>query len=202
MGVTALRAEPFGESALLIWCGRGAAAQVAEQARARWPQARDVVPAADSVLIEGISDLVGAIAEIETWPLAPRASVAHRLVELETRYDGPDLAEVARVWSVTPDEVVELHAAAQFQVAFCGFSPGFAYCTGLAPQYAVPRRSNPRPRVDAGSVGLADIYTGVYPTASPGGWQLIGRTEASLWDLSRDEPALLVPGTTVRFVPR
>ncbi len=85
-------------------------------------------------------------------------------------------------------------------MAFVGFSPGFAYCTGLAPELAVPRLDRPRPRVPAGSVGLAGEYAGVYPSASPGGWRLLGRTDAVLWDVSREEPALLTPGTRVRFV--
>jgi KipI family sensor histidine kinase inhibitor len=115
-----------------------------------------------------------------------------------TRYDGPDLAEVAEHWQMTPREVVDLHTSTEMVVAFCGFSPGFAYCTGL--ERTVPRRPNPRTRVPPGSVALADAFTGVYPTASPGGWQLIGRTELVLWDDSRESPATLVPGTRLRFV--
>ena len=91
-------------------------------------------------------------------------------------------------------------AATELTVAFVGFAPGFAYCTGLPPELAVPRLDRPRARVPAGAVGLAGEYTGVYPTASPGGWRLVGRTDARLWDTDRDEPALLTPGTRVRFV--
>lgn len=195
-----LLARPYGATALLISCRPEQALAVAELARARWPQALDVVPAADSVLVDGVGDVLDAAGEVGGWAVPSRAATSSRVVELEMRYDGPDLGEVAAVWGVTPDEVVEIHAAARYVVAFCGFAPGFAYCTGLPSELAMPRRSSPRSRVEPGSVALADVYTGVYPSASPGGWQVIGRTDAALWDLGRDEPALLTPGTNVRFV--
>lgn len=195
-----LVAEPYGGTALLIWCRPGQTLAVAERARQRWPWASDVVPAADSVLVDGIGDATAAAAEVGAWSVATASEAAGRVVELPTRYDGPDLDAVAAIWGVSADVVVEIHTQPLYVVAFCGFAPGFAYCSGLPPERAVPRRSSPRSRVDAGSVALADVYTGVYPTASPGGWQVIGRTDASLWDLSRDEPALLTPGTAVRFV--
>ncbi|MGN6721774.1 MAG: 5-oxoprolinase subunit B family protein [Marmoricola sp.] len=198
----ALVAEPYGTRALLIRSRPDQTLAVAERARARWPEASDVVPAADTVLVDGILDVVAAVAEVRGWSVAPTSTTSNRLVELPTRYDGPDLTDVATLWGVTADQVVEIHTSRFYVVAFCGFAPGFAYCTGLPPDRAVSRRPNPRSRVEAGSVALADIYTGVYPTASPGGWQVIGRTEASLWDLSRDEPALLTPGTGVRFIPQ
>jgi KipI family sensor histidine kinase inhibitor len=88
----------------------------------------------------------------------------------------------------------------ELSVAFSGFAPGFGYLTGLPPDLHVPRRDTPRTRVPAGSLGLAGPYAGIYPRASPGGWQLIGRTELELWDAHRDPPALLAPGTRVRFV--
>lgn len=159
-----------------------------------------MVPAADSVVVDGIDDVEQAAVEVAGWSLVSTHPSIDRSVELPTRYDGPDLDDVAALWGVHRDEVVEIHTSTLFVVAFCGFSPGFAYCTGLGPERAVPRRSSPRPRVEPGSVALADIYTGVYPGASPGGWQVIGRTAASIWDLTRDEPALLSPGTAVRFV--
>ncbi len=92
------------------------------------------------------------------------------------------------------------HTAVDYLVAFLGFTPGFPYLVGLDPALHVPRRATPRTRVPAGSVGLAGSQTGVYPTASPGGWQLIGRTEAVLFDPDRDPPALLAPGDRLRFV--
>lgn len=196
----ALAAEGYGSSALLIWCRPEQTLAVAERVRQRWPSASDVVPAADSVLVDGIADVAAAAAEVRTWSVDAAMVTSERIVELPTRYAGPDLEEVAVAWGVSTDDVVEIHTAPLYVVAFCGFAPGFAYCAGLPPDRAVPRRSSPRARVEAGSVGLADVFTGVYPTASPGGWQIIGRTDASLWDLGRDEPALLAPGTSVRFV--
>jgi KipI family sensor histidine kinase inhibitor len=193
-----LTAVPFGTRSLLIWCPPDRTLALAERARARWPDADDVVPAADSVLVDGVADPISAVTEVGAWVIEPAVSTSDRVVELQTRYGGPDLDDVAAAWQVSVNEVVAIHTSQLHTVAFCGFSPGFAYCTGLA--RPVPRRASPRARVEAGSVALADIYTGVYPTASPGGWQVIGRTDASLWDLARDDPALLTPGTGVRFV--
>ncbi len=133
-----------------------------------------------------------------TYPRSPRA---REVVELPVRYDGPDLADVAALWGVPEREVARIHAATEFRVAFCGFAPGFGYLTGLPARYDVPRRATPRTAVHAGAVGLAGPYTGVYPRASPGGWQLIGTTDAVLWDTAREPAALLSPGTRVRFVP-
>src|SRR5579875_3540977 len=113
---------------------------------------------------------------------------------------GPHLAEVAAVWGVPPGEVAAIHSAIVHEVAFCGFGPGFAYLSGIGEQRAVPRRASPRTRVPAGSVALAGCYTGIYPWPSPGGWQLIGRTELAVWDPAREPPALLRPGCRVRFV--
>jgi len=96
--------------------------------------------------------------------------------------------------------VVTTHTGTELVVAFCGFAPGFPYCTGLPERLAVPRLDSPRTRVPAGAVGLAGPFTGIYPTASPGGWRLIGHTDLVLWDTDRDPPATLVPGTRVRFV--
>ena len=114
-------------------------------------------------------------------------------------YDGPDLAEVARLTGLGEDEVVAAHAGTPWRVAFGGFAPGFAYLVGGDPRLQVPRRDEPRTRVPAGAVGLAGEFSGVYPRESPGGWQLIGRTDAVMWDLDRDPPALLAAGLTVRF---
>jgi KipI family sensor histidine kinase inhibitor len=122
-------------------------------------------------------------------------------VELPVSYDGDDLAEVAAAVGLSVPEVIELHAGAEYIVRFCGFSPGFAYLDGLDPRLHVARRSSPRTAVPAGSVAVAGEFTGVYPRSSPGGWRLLGRTDADLWDVARDPPALLSPGTSVRFVP-
>lgn len=202
MVIAPLAVEPYGAAALVIWCAPDQTLGVAERARARWPQAREVVPGADSVVVEGIAEVEQAVIEVAQWSVLATSGEHDALVELPTIYDGPDLVEVARHWGVGPDEAVLIHTAPTYRVAFCGFAPGFAYCTGLPADREVPRRASPRPRVAAGSVALAGAFTGIYPTPSPGGWQIVGRTTAPLWDLGREEPALLVPGTRVRFVAR
>jgi KipI family sensor histidine kinase inhibitor len=115
-------------------------------------------------------------------------------------YDGADLAEVAKETGLSEREVVRLHANARYAVAFCGFAPGYGYLTGLDPRLHLPRRNTPRTKVPAGSVAIAGEYSAVYPRESPGGWHLIGRTDLVVWDVDRDPPQLLVPGTRVRFV--
>ena len=115
-------------------------------------------------------------------------------------YDGEDLDDVARLMDLTTSEVIAAHQAATWQVAFCGFAPGFAYMTCEDARFDLPRRPSPRTRIPAGSVALAGRFCGVYPQETPGGWQLIGRTEVPMWDLGRDPPALLRPGVRCRFV--
>lgn len=174
------------------------------EARLREVAALDVVPAARTVLFDGVRDVAGLVDAVESWPKSrgagPPYGQGQRRVEVPTVYDGEDLAEVARVWEMTTREVVATHTSCEMVVAFCGFAPGFAYCAGLPAALAVPRLDSPRPKVPAGAVGLAGEFTGVYPQASPGGWQLIGRTDLTLWDETRDAPATLSPGTVVAFV--
>lgn len=162
--------------------------------------ALEVVPAAATVLVEGLQGPLDELVE-ELTRRRGEATAAARpaVVEVPTVYDGEDLADVARLWDMSTDEVVATHQATEFTVAFCGFAPGFAYCTGLPERLHVPRRRRPRTRVPAGSVALAGEFTGVYPTESPGGWQLLGRTDLTLWDSAEESPATLVPGTRVRF---
>lgn len=119
---------------------------------------------------------------------------AGRLVEIPTVYDGEDLADVARLLGCSPQEVVRRHAGASWVVGFVGFAPGFAYLTGDDAGLVVPRRETPRTRVPAGSVALAGPYSGVYPRSSPGGWQLVGRTDVVTWDTDRDPPTPVGPG--------
>lgn len=126
---------------------------------------------------------------------APRGS----LVEIPVCYDGEDLAEVAQLVGLEVDDIIRRHQQSEFTVAFCGFAPGFAYLVGGDPALQVPRRSTPRPQVPAGSVALGGVYCGVYPQATPGGWRIIGATSLKMWDVDRDPPALLTPGTRVRF---
>lgn len=121
-------------------------------------------------------------------------------VEIPMRYDGEDLAEVARLCELSIEEVIRRHGAREYTVAFCGFSPGFGYLVGGDPMLQVPRRSTPRTRVPPGSVAIAGGYCGVYPQASPGGWQIIGTTSMRMWDSTRAAPAILMPGTRVKFI--
>lgn len=201
-----------GESALLVETADLAEAMdlYAEAATRRTDgtlSLADLVPGARTVLFDGVADPASLAAQLKTWTLSASTTVLEGRddpgeVEIPVVYDGADLAEVANLWGVGIAEVPALHAAGEYRVAFCGFAPGFAYCTGLPEQRSVPRRASPRARVPAGSVGLAGAFTGVYPRSSPGGWQLIGRTDAVLWDTGAEPPALLAPGTRVRFVER
>jgi KipI family sensor histidine kinase inhibitor len=213
VGVTdELTFRRVGDRAMLVELGsraRAAAAyRIVRRLVDRDPSlAVDVVPAATTVLLDGIAD-ARRWRDVLTQPavdaaLAEDADVgAVEPVVIRVRYDGVDLEDVAETWGCSPREAVERHAAADFTVAFCGFAPGFAYCTSDPPLQPVPRRPEPRARVPAGSVALASEYCGVYPRAMPGGWQLIGTTDAVLFDARRDQPALLSPGAPVRFEPR
>ena len=118
---------------------------------------------------------------------------------IDVSYDGADLGAVADLLELDPAAVIAAHTGTPWRVGFVGFAPGFAYLVDGDTRLAVPRRDEPRTRVPAGSVALAGGFSGVYPRESPGGWQLIGRTEAILWDLDRPHPALLTPGMSVRF---
>ncbi|MFE9451529.1 allophanate hydrolase subunit 1 [Streptomyces sp. NPDC006739] len=201
-----MRALPVGDGALLVEVASGEEARAlhAELVRRRAEGSlavREIVPAARTVLLDGLDDPVRLASELTSSPVPPAPPPAAELVELPVRYDGPDLAEVAAHWGVPEREAARIHAANEFTVAFCGFAPGFGYLTGLPAHYDVPRRATPRTAVPAGAVALAGPYTGVYPRSSPGGWQLIGTTDAVLWDPARVPAALLSPGTRVRFVP-
>jgi len=163
----------------------------------------DVVPAARTVLLvtdPAVTSLAAVEAAVRrTEPQRDRRD-AGEVVELPVVYDGEDLADVAALMELQPAEVIRRHTGEEWTVAFGGFAPGFGYLTSTSGQWNVPRRSSPRTRVPAGSVALAGEFSGVYPRESPGGWQLIGRTEVAVFDLSRDPAALLRPGNRVRFV--
>jgi KipI family sensor histidine kinase inhibitor len=203
----ALRLLPVGDRALLVELPGAdeAAAFHAELLRRRaagtLPPVREVVPAARTVLLDGVDDPRRLARELAGWEIPKCEARSADSIEIPVRYDGPDLADVAVRWQVPVDEAVRIHSQFEFRVAFCGFAPGFGYLTGLPPQYAVPRRATPRTAVPAGALALAGAYTGVYPRSSPGGWQLIGTTDTVLWDPAREPAALLSPGTRVRFVP-
>jgi KipI family sensor histidine kinase inhibitor len=191
-----------GRSAVLAEvAGADQALDLATWARAADVDAVEVVPAARTVLFDGVADPAALTTWLRGW--TPSGELPDGgLVEVPTTYDGPDLEFVATAWGTDVAGVVARHSAVEYVAAFCGFAPGFSYLSGLPPELAVPRLESPRPRVGPGSVGLAGAWCGVYPTASPGGWRLLGRTDATLWDQTRDHPALLPPGTRVVFVPR
>lgn len=160
------------------------------------------IPGARTVLVRFDPLRTSAVALTEVLS-ATRVDAEHvphtREVAVPVHYDGEDLAEAAGLLGVSAEELVNRHLAADWQVAFSGFAPGFGYVVSGDPLFDVPRRSSPRTRVPAGSVALAGQFTGVYPRESPGGWQLIGHTDAVMWDIDRDPPALLSPGALVRF---
>lgn len=200
------RVLPYGERALLVEVDDGdeAAGLHAALAAASPVGVDELVPAARTVLVRFDPRLVRA--DALTAALLVLAAVAATAddaepVVLDVVYDGDDLADVAELVGVSVDEVVRRHATPTYRVAFCGFTPGFGYLVGGDPALRVPRLATPRTRVPAGAVAIADVYSAVYPTATPGGWRLLGRTEATLWDPARRPPALLAPGALVRFRP-
>ena len=163
----------------------------------------ELVPAARTILVEYRASATRAetlVQDIAARSLTQRAERSDTLIEIPVHYNGEDLAEVAQILGITADEVVQRHTGSEYTVAFTGFAPGFAYLSGGHPSLNVPRRSTPRTRLPAGSVGLAGTFSGVYPQASPGGWQIIGTTPVAMWDITRAQPALLQPGYRVRFV--
>jgi KipI family sensor histidine kinase inhibitor len=167
------------------------------------PDVLDIVPAARTVLLEldGPGRQGAVRRQLRTMRVTTGAepTVPGAPLVIDVVYDGADLDEVADLTGLTTAQVVDTHTASPWRVGFCGFAPGFAYLVDGDPRLAVPRRSEPRPSVPAGAVGLAGEFTGIYPRSSPGGWQLIGRTDAVLWDIDRSDPALLTPGIWVQF---
>ena len=167
------------------------------------PGSVEHVPGARTVLVvaRAPNDLPSLAAALRELVLDPdEAPDGSDDLVVEVRYDGPDLQDVATFVGISPDDVVERHTTQLWTVEFAGFAPGFGYLTGSEGGLEVPRRASPRTRIPAGSVGLAGPYSGIYPRPSPGGWQLIGRSDARLWDADRDPPALLTPGRRVHFV--
>lgn len=200
----------YGDRALLIECASTAEvlALTDELRSAELPGVIDIVPGARTVLVS-LTDPVHRAAvraradEFTSSTVDSPTDVSEGGVVIDVVidvvYDGPDLTEVADRLGMETAAVVAAHTGRLWRVGFGGFAPGFAYLVGGDPRLNVPRRSEPRTRVPAGSVGLAGEFSGIYPRESPGGWQLIGRTEAVLWDLDRRQPALLTPGMWVRF---
>ncbi len=216
------RIEPLGDAALLVTLGDEATIELAHRsqvlARAIRARRRDVpglgapVPAFASVLVpfdplaldgDAARDIVAPLAE-DAAATGPPEDDGAPPVEVPTRYGGeagPDLEAVAALHGLRPAAVIEAHASTLYRVAFLGFLPGWAYLTTLPETIATPRLPTPRTAVPAGSVAIAERFTGIYPIASPGGWRLIGRTDLPVWDPRRAAPALLTPGARVRFVP-
>ncbi|PWU60585.1 allophanate hydrolase [Micromonospora globispora] len=201
-----MRIRPVGKHALLLDCDdpdqvQAWRAELWQRREAGELAAAEIVPAAATVLLDGVPDPTATAALIAGWTPRPATTAAAAdEVQVPTVYDGEDLPLVADHWGVDVPAVVERLRRTEFRVAFCGFAPGFGYLTGLPAELAVPRLTTPRPRVPAGSVALAGPYAGIYPTASPGGWLLVGRTDLALFDVHADPPARLTPGTRVRLV--
>lgn len=215
--------EPLGDRALLVRvagsiseAGNAAVHALARRLRAGAPPAVvDVVPCYASLAVvfepQSGADPAQARAATRSWIVAalhtttePASAEGPRLVTLPVHYggeDGPDLAALAQHAGLSEDEVVHRHSAAHYTVAMLGFAPGFPYLLGMDAALAMPRLDTPRPAVPAGSVGIAAAQTGIYPQASPGGWRLIGRTDAVLFDPLQAPPTLLRPGDRVRLRP-
>ncbi|MCS5713052.1 allophanate hydrolase subunit 1 [Herbiconiux sp. CPCC 205716] len=207
--------RPAGEAALLAEVPDARSALALYSALRAHPSAQpsldgviDVVPAERTVLVTFDADRLTSarvhhwLQEAATAPHSPEpTAVQAPRVEIAVTYDGADLDEVATTLGLTVAELIALHTSTRWTAAFIGFAPGFAYLMGDdAGRLTLPRRSSPRAVVPSGSVALAAGYCGIYPRESPGGWHLIGRTDAVLWDSARSEPALLAPGTVVGFV--
>lgn len=197
-----------GAAAVLVELDSLTEVAAARAALADLPGVVDLVPAARTVLVSfepgaGGLRLVREILDSADLSKAP-VSVS-RAVVLPSVYDGPDLELVAEAAGLSVEDTVALHAGAEYTVAFCGFSPGFAYLTGLPEPLCQPRLDTPRTRVPAGAIGVANEFTGVYPRSSPGGWRLLGRLADDadpLFDPARTSASLLAPGDRVRFEAR
>lgn len=208
--------RPLAESGLLVELGDAIDPETVAQVMALTaaidgaapPGLLEVVPSYATILLafdptvtdgDALTETVRRLLASATAVAAPQA----RLVEIPVVYggeEGPDLGTVADRVGLPPGEVVRRHAAADYVVACMGFAPGFGFLVGLPPELATPRRTDPRTRVPAGSVGIGGGQTGVYPLETPGGWHLIGRTSLRLFDRDQPEPFLLRPGDRVRFL--
>jgi KipI family sensor histidine kinase inhibitor len=197
----------YGDQALLLECESTEEVLALAMAlrRAQLPGVLDIVSAARTVLMKLADPRYQAPTRQRLrWLSFGPADMEARQgsdvdVVIDVVYDGADLADVAAHTGMDVATVIEAHTSTPWRVGFSGFAPGFAYLVGGDPRLAVPRRSDPRTAVPAGSVGLAGEFSGIYPRQSPGGWQLIGRTDAVLWDIGRPQPALLEPGMWVQF---
>jgi KipI family sensor histidine kinase inhibitor len=188
--------RPYGDRAVLVDTEHPAA--LAAQLRGRVGVV-DAVPGATSVLVVcADADVARSLELPEVMPTDPASGP---VVVIPVQYDGADLEPLAERLGLSIDDIVAMHSTGRYQVAFMGFNAGFAYLSGVDPRLHVPRLDSPRAAVPAGSVAIAAGWTAVYPRRSPGGWHLLGHTDVPMFDLDRQPPALLRPGTTVRFEP-
>lgn len=199
-----MRSRRYGERDVLVDVSDVDAAHLLAAQVRRRPGVLDVVPAARTLLVrcDGEASALAVTRDLAhaAEPVVEGRGATGRTVVIEVVYDGDDLADVASATGLSVDDVVEHHTRATYRAAFAGFAPGFVYLEGLDPALATARRAEPRTRVPAGSVAIAAAMTAVYPRASPGGWNLIGRTPTVMFDLGRERPALVEPGDLVRFV--
>jgi KipI family sensor histidine kinase inhibitor len=197
-----MRLLPYGPRAVLAEYDSLAEVMAVSDAlrAANLPGVDDVVPAARTVLVHH-QKVDRAALEKLLVPSSAAPQATGPIVEIPVVYDGVDLADVAAATGMTIDQVVEMHSSAIYSAAFLGFTPGWAYLVGLPKPLHLPRRHTPRTSVPAGSVAIASEFSGVYPTTSPGGWNLLGHTTTTMFDALRNKPALVVAGDRVRFVP-
>ena len=213
------RVVPAGDSAILIELGSEVDPEISSMVFALTDLIKDaglnsdleVLPTYRSVLVyydplvcsyAEMFDAVNGAVEGLVEPISVNSSL--KIVEIPVVYggdDGPDLHFVADYAGITEDAVIELHSGTDYRVYMLGFSPGFPYLGGLDERIAAPRLKTPRVLVPAGSVGIAESQTGVYPNAGPGGWRIIGRTSVTLFDVNSSVPSLITPATKVRFIP-
>jgi KipI family sensor histidine kinase inhibitor len=201
------RLLPSGDSALLVECDSLEEVLALHDALAADPRPGvvELVPAARTILV-AVDPARLPLESAATWVRRVPAEAGSRVagatsspVTIPVSYDGEDLAATAALLAVSTEALVARHTGIEWRVAFIGFAPGFGYLVSDDWPFEVPRLDAPRPRVPAGSVAVAGAFGGVYPRQSPGGWRLIGRTEATLWDPDAAEPVLLTPGRRVRF---
>ncbi|GAA1522505.1 KipI family sensor histidine kinase inhibitor [Agromyces terreus] len=201
------RLLPSGEAALLVECDSLDEVLALHDAleAARRPGVVELVPAARTLLVSVDPERM-PLESAATWirripaEAGSRVAGAHaETVTIPVVYDGADLAATAASLHVSVEALVARHSGIEWRVAFVGFAPGFGYLVSDEWPFEVPRLDAPRARVPGGSVAVAGAFAGVYPRQSPGGWRLLGRTDAPLWDPAASEPALLAPGRRVRF---
>ena len=195
----------IGERGVCVQTGDSTLARYAHLQSGQYAELEDVIPADGSLLLvlrRGAS-LSPALRQALIAPIHATALLEPLTHTIKVRYDGdagPDLVQLAEQAGLDPTKYVECHCAAEYTVAFLGFQPGFPYLRGLPEALHIPRRATPRLRVPAGSVAIGGAHTGIYPASGPGGWHIIGHTDAVMFDHSRPDPALLLPGDQVRFV--